>query len=63
MTLQSALLTASSGLVAACVAFAADPPVPGDLKVMSFNVRYGTAKDGENHWSKGPQSGTSCFKR
>src|SRR5262245_28795329 len=24
------------------------PPV----KVMSFNIRYGTAKDGENHWDK-----------
>lgn len=25
---------------------------PADTKVMSFNVRYGTAKDGENHWDK-----------
>lgn len=25
---------------------------PGDIKVMSYNVRYGTAKDGENHWDK-----------
>ncbi|WP_020475720.1 endonuclease/exonuclease/phosphatase family protein [Zavarzinella formosa] len=23
-----------------------------DIKVMSFNVRYGTAKDGDNHWDK-----------
>src|SRR4051794_30838282 len=23
---------------------------PGDLRVMSFNVRYGTADDGENDW-------------
>lgn len=23
-----------------------------DLKVMSFNIRYGKAKDGDNHWSK-----------
>lgn len=23
-----------------------------EVKVMSFNVRYGTAKDGENHWDK-----------
>ena len=22
------------------------------LKVMTFNIRYGTAKDGENHWDK-----------
>jgi endonuclease/exonuclease/phosphatase family metal-dependent hydrolase len=25
---------------------------PGPLRVMSFNIRYGTAKDGENHWDK-----------
>lgn len=23
-----------------------------DLRVMSFNIRYGTANDGENHWNK-----------
>ncbi len=23
-----------------------------DVRVMSFNIRYGTAKDGENHWQK-----------
>lgn len=23
---------------------------PGDLRAMSFNIRYGTAQDGENHW-------------
>jgi hypothetical protein len=23
-----------------------------DVKEMSFNVRYGTAKDGENHWDR-----------
>jgi 6-phosphogluconolactonase (cycloisomerase 2 family)/endonuclease/exonuclease/phosphatase family metal-dependent hydrolase/dienelactone hydrolase len=27
---------------------AADP----DVRVMSFNIRYGTAKDGENHWDR-----------
>jgi endonuclease/exonuclease/phosphatase family metal-dependent hydrolase len=27
-------------------------PVPRDpLQVLSFNIRYGTAKDGDNHWS------------
>lgn len=25
-------------------------PGPQSLTVMSFNIRYGTAKDGENHW-------------
>jgi endonuclease/exonuclease/phosphatase family metal-dependent hydrolase len=24
----------------------------GDLSVMSFNIRYGTAEDGDNHWNK-----------
>lgn len=29
------------------------PPAPADsLLVMSFNIRYGTADDGENHWLK-----------
>jgi endonuclease/exonuclease/phosphatase family metal-dependent hydrolase len=25
---------------------------PTDVKVMSFNIRYGTARDGENHWDR-----------
>ena len=33
---------------------AGEPSVvkPGDIRVMSFNIRYGTAPDGENHWDK-----------
>ena len=27
-------------------------PAPEPLAVMSFNIRYGTANDGENHWTK-----------
>ncbi len=23
-----------------------------EIRVMSFNIRYGTAKDGENHWDR-----------
>jgi endonuclease/exonuclease/phosphatase family metal-dependent hydrolase len=34
-------------LVLAPIARAAEP-----VRVMSFNIRYGTAKDGENHWDK-----------
>lgn len=34
---------------AASFAPAADAP---DVKVMSYNIRYGTAKDGENHWDR-----------
>lgn len=28
------------------------PSRSSDLRVMSFNIRYGTARDGENHWEK-----------
>ncbi len=33
---------------------AADPPSGStdDVRVMSFNVRYGTARDGDNHWDR-----------
>ena len=36
-------------------AFAAEPSAPPSssaVRVMSFNIRYGTAKDGEDHWDK-----------
>ena len=29
-----------------------DPAAPGELRVMTFNIRYGTALDGENAWEK-----------
>jgi hypothetical protein len=25
---------------------------PLDVRVMSYNIRYGTAQDGDNHWDK-----------
>lgn len=28
------------------------PATAADLRVMSFNIRYGTANDGENHWDR-----------
>lgn len=40
-------------LVAAAIVWAFPPGASGqtrDLKVMSFNIRYGTAQDGPNHW-------------
>lgn len=46
---------ACAATVGACVvagsrrAEAVQPPA-GALKVMTFNIRYGTANDGENHW-------------
>lgn len=50
MITSSALLAA---LFAAAPAGERKPaPAPGDIRVMSFNLRYGTAKDGENHWDK-----------
>ena len=45
------LLAAAFGLSVA----AGDTPAgdaPGDVRVMSFNIRYGTARDGDNHWDK-----------
>ena len=30
----------------------ADGPASDDVRVMSFNVRYGTAQDGDNHWDR-----------
>ena len=28
----------------------------GEVRVMSFNIRYGTARDGENHWDRRKQT-------
>src|SRR5688572_3528346 len=39
------------GFVIACLAFAL-PANAEDVRVMSFNIRYGTADDGENHWDQ-----------
>ena len=39
-----------AGLLISCLTSAA--AVADDVKVMSFNIRYGSAKDGENHWEK-----------
>jgi endonuclease/exonuclease/phosphatase family metal-dependent hydrolase len=45
-------------IVAVSFAFATSPEAvfaqqgDGGVKVMSFNIRYGTAKDGVNHWEK-----------
>lgn len=50
--LRTRLAAAIGLLVCSSTLIAADPLATGDLKVMSFNIRYGTAKDGENHWDK-----------
>ena len=41
------------GIVAPLTAQVTRPaPAPEPLTVMSFNIRYGTANDGENHWMR-----------
>jgi len=46
-------LFAAQTLWAISFAVGADAgPAPGVIKVMSYNLRYGTAKDGENAWEK-----------
>jgi endonuclease/exonuclease/phosphatase family metal-dependent hydrolase len=38
--------------IAALTPSAARADEPADLRVMSFNIRYGSAKDGADHWEK-----------
>lgn len=40
------------GLVVMSLPLATAAAGPADVRVMSFNIRYGTAKDGENHWDR-----------
>lgn len=50
--LRSFLLVAVLAVSANSFLRAADPDAAGEITVMSYNIRYGTAKDGENHWDK-----------
>jgi endonuclease/exonuclease/phosphatase family metal-dependent hydrolase len=45
-------LPASGRGVLASAAQPGSTSAGGVLKVMTFNIRYGTAKDGDNHWDK-----------
>jgi endonuclease/exonuclease/phosphatase family metal-dependent hydrolase len=45
-------VAATLGLFAPPLAPAQADPRSADIKVMSYNVRYGTAKDGENVWDQ-----------
>jgi endonuclease/exonuclease/phosphatase family metal-dependent hydrolase len=47
---MKAMLFAIVGLVVGGSAAASDAPTP--VRVMSFNIRFGTADDGDNHWKK-----------
>lgn len=40
------------GICLFMVALFAAPSCAEDLRVMSFNIRYGAAKDGDDHWKK-----------
>jgi endonuclease/exonuclease/phosphatase family metal-dependent hydrolase len=44
-------MTAAAAVVAAPLRAQA-PAAAGALKVMTFNIRYGTARDGDDHWDK-----------
>ncbi|MEO8351880.1 MAG: endonuclease/exonuclease/phosphatase family protein [Chthoniobacteraceae bacterium] len=50
--LRSLLPVAVCAISLASFLTAADPESAGDIKVMSYNLRFGTAEDGENHWEK-----------
>src|SRR6478735_1787061 len=39
-------------LLATAAAFGVAADAPAPVRVMSFNIRYGTARDGDNHWDK-----------
>lgn len=45
LILIAVLLTSMIG-----ICYAARDEQHTDIRVMTFNIRYGTAKDGENHW-------------
>lgn len=47
------VMIVAAGLLAGCSAAGPGERAErgAELRVMSFNIRYGTAKDGENHWN------------
>jgi endonuclease/exonuclease/phosphatase family metal-dependent hydrolase len=52
---RKVLIGALATAAAAAAPLRAQPSAttpPAGLKVMTFNIRYGTANDGENHWDK-----------
>lgn len=50
--LHSLLLAAILATPVTSPLMAEEPNSSGAVKVMSYNIRYGTAKDGENRWEK-----------
>src|SRR5262245_6809049 len=49
--IRRAALIGVLALLSSLVPVTAQEP-QGDVRVMTFNIRYGTANDGENHWDK-----------
>ncbi len=56
---MKSLMIAGCLLLASTVAFAEEIT----LRVMTFNVRYGTALDGDNSWSKRKDTLVNCIKQ
>ena len=53
MNRRDFLAATPAALALAGFARAQPPAAPGlSLRVMTFNIRYGTAKDGDNHWDR-----------
>ena len=50
--LKFCLSLAIFGVLSTLTSRATAQSSPMDLQVVSFNIRYGTAADGENHWNK-----------
>ena len=53
--LWRAVLSAGLAMLAVCASTRTARPTEdarADLRVISFNIRYGTAEDGENHWDR-----------
>ncbi len=51
LSLVAGMITTWTVMLCLPAAFPADEQA-GDARVMSFNIRYGTANDGENHWDR-----------
>lgn len=46
------VLSAAMSCLLIASAFGQTGKTPTEVRVMSYNIRYGTANDGENHWEK-----------
>ncbi len=55
-SLRLLLLATIGGLLCAAGSSPIAAAQPTTLRVMSYNIRYGTAQDGENHWDKRKQN-------